>query len=283
MTDEEGPMRTQAEKAAAFRALHARAGAFVIPNPWDAGTAKLLAAVGFEALATTSLGVANMLGRADSHVTKADVIENCRVIAQATDLPVNVDLENCFADDPMEAAQVIRLAAEAGAVGGSIEDFTGDPANPIYEFDLAVARVRAAVEVAHALPVPFVLTARAENLIHRRNDMADTVRRLQAYEAAGADVLYAPGLRNLNEVREVVRAVTRPFNVVTGWLDPDITLARLGEAGAKRISVGGALSRLALASFVNAARAMQEQGSFAWMREMMGIAELRKMLGSGGV
>jgi len=276
-------MRTQAEKAAAFRALHARPGPFIIPNPWDAGTAKLLAAVGFEALATTSLGVANMLGRADSHVTKADVIENCRVIAQATDLPVNVDLENCFADDPVAAAEAIRLAAEAGAVGGSIEDFTGDTANPIYDFGLAVARVRAAVEVAHALPVPFLLTARAENLIRGRNDMADTVRRLQAYEAAGADVLYAPGLRNLVEVREVVRAVTRPFNVVTGWLDPDITLAQLGEAGAKRISVGGALSRLALATFVTAARAIQEQGSFAWMREMMGSAELRKMLGSGGV
>jgi 2-methylisocitrate lyase-like PEP mutase family enzyme len=274
-------MRTQADKAAAFRALHERPGAFIIPNPWDAGTAKLLAAVGFEALATTSLGLANMLGRADVHVTQAEVIENCRVIAQATDLPVNVDLENCFADDPVAAAEVIRFAAEAGAVGGSIEDYTGDRANPIYDFDFAVARVRAAVHVAHALPVPFLLTARAENLIHGRNDMADTIRRLQAYEAAGADVLYAPGLRTLNDVREMARAITRPFNVVTGWLDPDITLAQLGEAGAKRISVGGALSRLAQATFVKAAQAMQQQGSFAWMREMMGNTERRKMLDSG--
>jgi 2-methylisocitrate lyase-like PEP mutase family enzyme len=274
-------MSTQAEKAAAFRALHERPGAFIIPNPWDAGTAKLLAAVGFEALATTSLGLANMLGRADVHVTQAEVIENCRVIAQATDLPVNVDLENCFADDPVAAAEVIRFAAEAGAVGGSIEDYTGDRANPIYDFDFAVARVRAAVHVAHALPVPFLLTARAENLIHGRNDMADTIRRLQAYEAAGADVLYAPGLRTLNDVREMARAITRPFNVVTGWLDPDITLAQLGEAGAKRISVGGALSRLAQATFVKAAQAMQQQGSFAWMREMMGNTERRKMLDSG--
>jgi 2-methylisocitrate lyase-like PEP mutase family enzyme len=276
-------MRTQADKAAAFRALHERPGAFIIPNPWDAGTAKLLAAAGFEALATTSLGLANMLGRADSHVTQAEVLDNCRVIAQATDLPVNVDLENCFAHDPVAAAEMIRFAAEAGAVGGSIEDYTGDAANPIYEFDLAVARVRAAADVARTLPVPFLLTARAENLIHGRNDMADTLRRLQAYEAAGADVLYAPGLRNLNDVREVARAVTRPVNVVTGWLDPDITLGQLGEAGAKRVSVGGALSRLALASFVKAARAMQEQGSFAWMREMMGTAERRKMLNSQSV
>ena len=276
-------MRTQAEKAAAFRALHERPGAFIIPNPWDAGTAKLLAAVGFEALATTSLGLANMLGRADVHVTQTEVIENCRVIAQATDLPINVDLENCFAHDPVAAAEVIRFAAEAGAVGGSIEDYTGDRAYPIYDFDFAVARVRAAVQIAHALPVPFLLTARAENLIHGRNDMADTIRRLQAYEAAGADVLYAPGVRTINDVREMTGALARPFNVVTGWLDPDITLAQLSEAGAKRVSVGGALSRLAQATFVKAAQAMQQQGTFTWMREMMGNTERRKLLNSGSV
>ncbi|MGC1410477.1 MAG: isocitrate lyase/phosphoenolpyruvate mutase family protein [Acetobacteraceae bacterium] len=270
-------MRTQAEKAAAFRALHERPGAFIIPNPWDAGTARLLAAAGFESLATTSFGLANMLGRADSTVSRAEVIANCRVIAEATELPVNADLENCFAHEPEAAAETIRLAAEAGVVGGSIEDYSGDRTNPIYDFDLAVARVRAAVEVAHALPVPFLLTARAENLLHGR-DMADTIRRLQAFAAAGADVLYAPGLRNLDEVRDVVTAVNRPVNVVTGWLDPHITLAQLSEAGAKRISVGGALSRLALATFVKAAQAMQLQGSFAWMRDMIGTSELRKML-----
>ena len=270
-------MQTRAEKAAEFRALHERPGAFIIPNPWEAGTAKLLAAMGFEALATTSLGLANMLGRADSHVTRDEVITNCRVIAEATDLPVNADLENCFVYEPEAAAETIRLAAEAGAVGGSIEDYTGDPVTPIYDFDLAVARVRSAVKVARSLPVPFLLTARAENLIRGRTDMADTVRRLQAYEAAGADVLYAPGLRNLDEVRHVVGAVHRPVNVVTGWLDPDITLAQLSAAGAKRISVGDALSRLALAAFVKAARAMQEQGSFAWMRDMVGMTELGEM------
>lgn len=269
-------MRSQGEKAVAFRALHERPGAFVIPNPWDAGGAALLAAAGFEALATTSLGLANALGRADSAVTRAEVIDNCRIIAAATDLPVNADLENGFAVEPAAAAEAIRLAGEAGAVGGSIEDFSGDPGDPIYDFDLAVARVRAAAEVAHALPVPFLLTARAENLIRGRPDLADTIRRLQAFEAAGADALYAPGLRNLDEVRRVVGAVGRPVNVVTGWLDPEITLAELAAAGVKRVSIGGALSRLVLTTFVKAARAMQA-GSFAWMRDMIGMAEVKAM------
>ncbi|WP_119417968.1 isocitrate lyase/PEP mutase family protein [Desertibaculum subflavum] len=274
-------MRTQAEKAAIFRALHERPGAFIIPNPWEASTAKILAALGFEALATTSLGLANMLGRADSRVSRAEVIDNARVIVEATDLPVNVDLENGFAHAPEAAAEAIWLAAEAGAAGGSIEDATGDPKEPIYEFDLAVARVRAAADVARLLPVPFMLTARAENFLHGRSDMGDTIRRLQAFEAAGADVLYAPGIRTLAEVREICAAVKRPFNVVTGWLERDITASQLAEAGAKRISVGGALNRLALASFTNAARAMKEQGSFAWMRDMAAIGELRGMFAVG--
>jgi 2-methylisocitrate lyase-like PEP mutase family enzyme len=267
-------MPTQTEKAATFRELHAQPGAFIIPNPWDAGTARLLATIGFKALATTSLGLANTLGRADSHVTRDEVIANCRTIAEATDLPVNADLENGFADEPEAAAEAIRLAAEAGAVGGSIEDYTGNPAKPFYDFDFAVARVRAAVEAARSLPVPLLLTARAENLIRGRDDLRDTIRRLHAFEEAGADVLYAPGLRTLAEVREVVHAVTRPINVVTGWLDPDITLTQLSETGAKRISVGGALSRLVLTTFVRAAQAMQNEGSFAWMRDMMPTAKL---------
>jgi 2-methylisocitrate lyase-like PEP mutase family enzyme len=272
-------MRSQEEKAATFRALHERPGAFIIPNPWEAGTAKILAALGFEALATTSSGLAQMLGQSGG-VTRAQVIDNCRVIAEATDLPVNADLENGFAHEPEAAAEAIRLAAEAGVVGASIEDYTGDRNDPIYDFDVSVARVRAAVKVARALPVPVVLTARAENLIRGRMDMADTIRRLQAYEAAGADVVYAPGLKNIPEVREVVRAVKRPVNVVTGWLDPDITLAQLSEAGAKRISVGGALARHTLATFVKASRAMRDHGSFAWMREMIGMPEVRQLLGS---
>jgi 2-methylisocitrate lyase-like PEP mutase family enzyme len=272
-------MRSQIDKAAAFRALHERPGAFIIPNPWEAGTAKILASMGFEAVATTSRGLAYLLGRASENITREEVIANCRFIVEATDLPVNADLANCFAHRPEAAAETIRLAAEAGAVGGSIEDYTGDRSNPIYEFELAVDRVRAAAEVAHALTVPFMLTARAENLLHDRNDLADTVRRLQAFEMAGADVLYAPGLRNLDEVRQVVSSVTRPVNVVTGWLNPDITLAELSEAGAKRISVGGALSRLGLSILIKAGKAMQERGSFSWMREMIGTSEVEKMLG----
>ena len=274
-------MTTRADKAAAFRALHEKPGVFIIPNPWDAGTARLLAGLGFEALATTSLGVANMHGSLDGSVTRDLVIANTRDIVEATDLPVNVDLENGFAHEPEAAAEAIRLSAEAGAAGGSIEDYTGDKKTTIYDFDLSVARVRAAVKVARAQPVPFMVTACAENLIRGRTDMADTIRRLQAYEEAGADVLYAPGLRNLAEVKQVASAVKRPLNVVTGWLDPDITAAQLGEVGAKRISVGGALSRLALATFVNAGRAMKEQGSFAWMPQMLGFAEMQRLLGAG--
>src|SRR5260221_9159889 len=257
-------MPTQTEKAATFRELHAQSGAFIIPNPWDAGTARLLATIGFKALATTSLGLANTLGRADSHVTQDEVIANCRPIAEAADLPVTADLETGSEEEPEAAAEAIRLAAEAGAVGGSIEDYTGTPAKPFYDFDFAVARVRAAVEVAHSQPVPLLLTARAENLIRGRDDLRDTIRRLQAFEEAGADVLYAPGLRTLAEVRAVVHAVTRPVNVVTGWLDPDITLSQLSETGAKRISGGGALPRLVLTTFVRASRAMQNEGSLGW-------------------
>jgi 2-methylisocitrate lyase-like PEP mutase family enzyme len=276
-------MSTQAEKAAAFRALHARPGAFIIPNPWDAGTARLLASLGFEALATTSLGLANTLGRADGTgaVTRREVLDNCRTIAQATDLPVNADLENGYADEPRAAAEMIRLAAEAGVVGGSIEDATGDPARPIYDFSLAVERVQAAVETARALPVPFMLTARAENLLHGRADLDDTIRRLQAFERAGADVLYAPGLRDLATIRTVVSAVGRPLNVVMSAADPGLTAGELAEAGVKRISVGGALSRLALAAFLEGAREMKEAGGFTWVRRTVSTKELKAVFNRG--
>ena len=270
-------MPTQAEKAATFRALHARPGAFIMPNPWDTGTARLLASLGFEALATTSLGVANSLGRPDGAgvVSRAEVIANCRTIADATDLPVNADLENGYADEPRAAAEIIRLASQAGMVGGSIEDATGDPARPIYDFTLAVERVAAAVEVARALPVPFLLTARAENLIHGRLDLDDTIKRLQAFEKAGADVLYAPGLRDLTTIRTVVSAVKRPVNVVMSHIDPAITAAELAAAGVKRISVGGSLSRLALAAFLRGAREMKETGGFTWSRDTVTGKELK--------
>lgn len=271
-------MVTYAEKSATFRTLHARPGAFVIPNPWDAGTARLLAGIGFEALATTSLGLANTLGRADGTgaVSRDEVLENCRAIAAATDLPVNADLENCYADEPEAAAGMIRLAAEAGVVGGSIEDATGDPLHPIYDFELAVERVRAAAEMARSLPTPFMLTARAENFLHGRRDLDDTIRRLRAFEAAGAEVLYAPGLRDLASIRTVTAAVGKPVNVVMSAADPSITVAQLAEAGVKRISVGGALSRLALAAFLKGAREMKEQGSFTYMRDTVPSAELKQ-------
>jgi 2-methylisocitrate lyase-like PEP mutase family enzyme len=270
-------MRTHAEKAAAFRALHERPGAFIIPNPWDAGTAKLLASLGFEALATTSLGLSNSLGRPDGAgvVSREEVLDNCRLIAAATDLPVNADLENGYADEPRAAAEMIRLASEAGIVGGSIEDATGDPQNPIYDFALAVERVQAAVETGRSLPVPFVLTARAENLLHGRLDLDDTIRRLQAFERAGADVLYAPGLRDIPTIRTVVRAVGKPLNVVMSAADPAITQAQLAEAGVKRISVGGALSRLALAAFLKGAREMKDAGGFTWVRDTVPTKDLK--------
>jgi len=270
-------MRTQAEKAAAFRALHTRPGAFIIPNPWDAGTAKLLASLGFEALATTSLGLANMLGRVDGAgaVDRSEVLDNCFAIAEATDLPVNADLENCYAHQPRAAAEMIRLAAEAGVVGASIEDASGDPNKPIYDFPLAVERVHAAVETARSLPFPFTLTARAENLLHGRIDLDDTIKRLQAFEKAGADVLYAPGLRDLATIRTVVKSVSKPVNVLMGTADPSITLAQLAEVGVKRISVGGALSRLALAAFMKGAREMKDRGGFTWMRETMPSKDLK--------
>jgi 2-methylisocitrate lyase-like PEP mutase family enzyme len=269
-------MTTQAQKAAAFQALHARDGAFIIPNPWDAGTARLLTALGFEALATTSLGLANTLGRVDGTgaVSRQEVLANCAQIAAATHLPVSADLENCYAHEPRAAAEMIRLAAEAGVVGGSIEDASGDEREPIYEFQHAVERVHAAVEAARSLPFPFTLTARAENLLHRRRDLDDTIRRLQAFEKAGADVLYAPGLRDLATMRTVASSVGKPLNVVMGLADPGLTAAQLAQVGVKRISIGGALSRLALASVLRAAHEMKEEGRFTWMSDAVSAKEL---------
>lgn len=272
-------MSDQSARAAAFRALHQHAGAFIIPNPWDAGSAKMLASLGFEALATTSFGLANALGRRDGAgaVTRAETLENCRVICAATPLPVSADLENCFAHEPRVAAETMRLAAEVGLVGGSIEDATGDPDKPIYDFTLAVERVAAAVEVARSLPFPFTLTARAENFLHGRRDLDDTIARLQAFSRAGADVLYAPGLRDLATIRTLVAAVDKPVNVVMSSGDPSITLADLAAAGVKRVSIGGALSRYALAAFMDAARQMKEQGSFAWVARALPGAELARI------
>jgi 2-methylisocitrate lyase-like PEP mutase family enzyme len=272
-------MKTQAEKAKTFCALHERDSAFIIPNPWDPGSACLLAALGFEALATTSSGYANSIGRPDGAVSLEEKIAHCRTLCAATDLPVSADLEKCFADDPEAAADTIRLAAEAGVVGGSIEDFSGDPDKPIYDFDLAVERVAAAVEAARSLDFHFTLTARAENLLHGRNDLDDTIRRLQAFEDAGADVLYAPALTTLEEVRAVTSAVSKPVNVLAPPLK-NVMVAQLSEAGAKRISIGGALARAVIATLLRAGTEMRDQGSFAWTADATPGAEINKLLGA---
>ncbi len=263
----------QAARAAAFRALHARPGAFVIPNPWDAGSARILAALGFEALATTSAGFANSIGLRDGAASRAQTLDNARAIVAATHLPVSADLENGFGDAPEDAAETIRLGAAAGLVGGSIEDASGDPARPIYDLAHAVERIAAAVEAARALPSGFVLTARAENFLHGRPDLDDTITRLQAFERAGADVLYAPGLPSLEAIRAVCSAVSRPVNVLAGGSGPVVTVAALARAGVKRISVGSAFSRAALGGFIRAAREVREHGTFGFAADALPYAE----------
>ena len=270
-------MATQREKAERFKALHERDGAFVIPNPWDVGSARLLEGFGFEALATTSAGFANSLGRLDGQVSRDEVVEHCRALSAATELPVSADLENCFAEDPEGVGETILLGARAGLVGGSIEDYGGVATNRIYDFSQAVERVHAAVEAARSLDFPFTLTARAENLIRGRNDLDDTVRRLQAFEAAGADVLYAPGLKTLDEVRQVAGAIKKPLNVLAPLLK-GATVAQLADAGARRVSVGGALARAAVTALLRACAEMREAGSFAWTSDLVSSTEVAKLL-----
>ena len=266
--------KTQAEKAQAFRALHQRAGAFIIPNPWDIGSARLLAHLGFEALATTSMGYAFSLGRRDNTLDREQVLAHARDISSATELPVSADLENGFGDSPAIAAETIKLAAAAGVIGGSIEDATGRADHPIYEIDHAVERVRAAVEAARSLSFPFTLTARAENYLHGRPDLKDTIRRLLAYQAAGADVLYTPGLATKDDIAAVVRAVDRPVNVVMGLKGVQLSLAELSALGVKRVSVGSALSRAALGAFLRAAREMREHGTFTFAAQAASSKEI---------
>jgi 2-methylisocitrate lyase-like PEP mutase family enzyme len=267
-------MLSHADKGRLFKERHARPGILLLPNPWDAGTAKLLASLGFEALATTSLGMSNALGRPDGEgsVSREELLENCRIIANATDLPVNADLENGYADDPKEAATILRDAAAVGISGGSLEDWSG---KKIYDFNHAVERVAAGVEMVRSLEVPFTFTARAENLIRGRKDLDDTIKRLQAFEKAGADVLYAPGLRDLASMKLVASSVGKPINVVMSAADPTLTTAEMEAVGVKRISVGGALSRLALAAFMKAAREMREKGGFTWMPDTLPSSVLK--------
>ena len=255
-------MKTQLEKALAFRALHQRDSAFIIPNPWDIGTARLLAHLGFEALATTSAGYAFSVGQRDNTIGRDHMMAHVAEIVSATELPVSADLENGFGDNPDTVAETIRLAAAAGLVGASIEDATTRPSDPIYDHALAVERIRAAAAVARALPFPFMLPARAENYLVGRPDLADTIKRLQAYQEAGADVLYAPGLRTKEDIAAVVSSVERPVNVIMGLQGAHLSLAELSELGVKRVSVGSALSRTALGAFLHAAEEMRTHGTF---------------------
>ncbi len=269
-------MLTQAEKGQAFRALHERNCAFIIPNPWDVGSAQILAHLGFEALATTSMGYAFSLGRQDNTLNRSETLAYASAIASATSLPVSADLENGFGDDPEVAAETIRFAADAGLVGGSIEDATVCPDDPIYEMQHAVDRVRAAAAAARALPFPFTLTARAENYLHGRPDLGDTIKRLQAFQEAGADVLYAPGLATKNDIATVVRSVDRPVNVVMGLQGEQLSQMELSAIGVRRISVGSALYRTALGAFLRAAREMREHGTFVFAKEAVSPGEVSR-------
>lgn len=271
-------MTTQADRHARFVALHRRPGAFVIPNPWDAGTARILSHLGFEALATTSAGLAFSLGTRDSSaaLSRDAVLANAAAIVAATDLPVSADLEDGFGRAPEDAARTVRLAAAAGLVGGSIEDATGDPADPILDERLAAERIAAAAEAA--LGLPFVLTARAENFLWGRPDLRDTIRRLQRFQEAGAEVLYAPGLPSLDAIRTLCAELDRPVNVVQGLSGPTWSVAELAAAGVRRVSVGGSFARAALGALIRAAEEVRDRGTFTYAREAVPGATLAALM-----
>ena len=271
-------MKTQMEKGKVFRAVHAREGAFLMPNPWDAGTARLLERLGFEALATTSAGYAFSAGQLDNSVNRLAMMGHLNVVASATELPVSADLGNGFGDAPETAAETIRLAAVAGVVGGSIEDATGRDTEPIYALEFATERIRATAEAARTLPFPFTLTARAENYLHGKPDLIDTIRRLQAYQAAGADVLYAPGLTNRSDIEAVVSSVDRPVNVLMALQGAEMSLKELSAIGVRRVSIGSALCRAAFGAFLRGAREMLERGTFTFAEEAVSFREISELL-----
>jgi 2-methylisocitrate lyase-like PEP mutase family enzyme len=268
-------MPTQLEKATAFRALHQREGAFIIPNPWDVGTARLLAYLGFEALATTSAGYAFSAGRRDNSIPRQEMLTHVSAIASATNLPVSADLENGFGDSPETVAETVNLAAKAGIAGCSIEDMRSD--RTVYDRDHAVERIRAAADAAKSLSFPFILTARAENYLVGRPDLKDTIDRLQAYQTAGADVLYAPGLTSKEDIATLVSSVDRPVNVVMGFQGAQLSLAELSTIGVRRVSVGSALSRAAFGAFLRAAQEMLESGTFKFAAEAISSKDLSAM------
>jgi len=272
-------MVSQAEKGVRFRALHERGEAFVIPNPWDVGSARMLGAQGFEALATTSAGFAYSLGRVDGQVTRDEKLAHCREICSAMDLPVSADLENCFADTPEGVAETVLLAAKSGLVGCSIEDYTIAPEPRIYEFELAVARVKGGVEAAKSLEFPFTVTARAENVLRGMFDIDEAIRRLKAYEMVGANVVYAPGLRTLGQVGAVVGAVDVPVNVLA---TKDLEVAGLSAAGVSRISLGSSLYLAAIGGFIRATEEIKQQGTFTELGKVVPSRDVAQMMKSRG-
>jgi 2-methylisocitrate lyase-like PEP mutase family enzyme len=265
-------------KATRFRALHAGPAAFVIANAWDAGSARVLEGLGFQALATSSGACANTLGRRDGHVTREEALSHARAIVEATALPVSADLEKGFGDAPEDAALTIRLAGEVGLAGGSIEDASGDKAKPVYDIGHAAERVAAAAQAARALPFAFVLCARAENFLNGKPDLDDTIRRLQAFEKAGADVLFAPGLPDLDAIRTVCGAVTKPVNFMAGIRGRSFTVEELERAGVRRISLATSLYRAAMTGLLDAAREVREQGTFGYLDRAVNSAELARFM-----
>ncbi|MGD0858630.1 MAG: isocitrate lyase/phosphoenolpyruvate mutase family protein [Terracidiphilus sp.] len=277
-------MPTQTEKALWFQALHQRPEILVVANPWDVGTARILTSLGFSALSTTSAGLANSLGRRDrtESVSRKEALDNARSIVEATSLPVAADLENGYGHSPEAAAETIRLAAEtAGLVGGSIEDSTGNREHPIYDFDHAVERIAAAAAAARALPFPFMLVARSENYLHSRPDLGDTIRRLQAFEAVGADVLFAPGVTRAEDIQSICASVSKPVNVLVGLKGaPALSVSELAALGVRRISLGAAFSRAALTAVIRGAREALDQGTFSFAAEALSGSELASLFGA---
>jgi 2-methylisocitrate lyase-like PEP mutase family enzyme len=269
---------TQSEKSARFRALHQGPRAFVIANPWDAGSARILAGLGFQALATSSGACAGTLGRRDGKVTRAEALAHARAIVEAVEVPVSADLEKGFGDAPADAAQTIRLAAQAGLAGGSIEDASGNKDHPLYDIGHATERVAAAAQAARGLAIPFTLTARTENFLRGNPDLDDTIRRLQAFEKAGADVLMAPGLPDLAAVRAVCAAVQKPVNFMAGIKGKSFTVAELEAAGVRRISLATSLYRAAVTGLIDAAREVQEKGSFGYLERSLATPELNRFM-----
>jgi 2-methylisocitrate lyase-like PEP mutase family enzyme len=273
--------KSQAEQAAAFEALHKAPGVFVIPNPWDPGSARLLAGLGFKALTTTSAGYARSIGFPDYNAGRENVMAHIRAMAPMIDVPLAADLEDGFGPKPEDCAETIRQGAAAGLVGGSIEDFTGDRANPIHSIEAAADRIRAAADAAKKLPFKFMLCARAENYLHGRADLGDTIRRLQAYQDAGADVLFAPGLNTSDEVREVCRSIDRPFNIVRGPRKEQLTVEEVGALGVKRISTGGMMHAVAMSAMIGAAKETLGPGTWEFTKAMPHAAEIDILLGKG--